>query len=601
MIDQNYIRNFCIIAHIDHGKSTLADRLLEYTGTIQNRKHVAQVLDDMDLERERGITIKAHAIRMEYQVNKQETYELNLVDTPGHVDFSYEVSRSLASVEGSLLIVDAAQGVEAQTISTLYQAIEQDLVIIPVINKIDLPGAQIEDCKHQIMELIGCDEDEIILASAKTGEGIEEIIDAIIKRIPSPTGSPDAPLQALIFDSMYDSYRGALAYIRVFEGTIKQGDAIKFFFNGKTFEAEELGYLVMGRKKVDALYPGEVGYLVSGAKEVKDTRVGDTVTHLKDGAEEPWPGYREVKPMVYAGIYPVENQEFENLRASLDKLALNDASIKYEPESSSALGFGFRCGFLGLLHMEIVQERLEREFDQEIIITVPNVVYRVHTIKGKMIEIESPSKMPEITKIDHFEEPFVDVQILTPPDYIGNVMKLASERRGQLKNTEYLDPSRADIHYLFPLSEIIFDFFDKLKSISRGYASLDYEFHGYIKSKLVKLDIMINGEPVDALSTIIHQENAHEYGKKLCSRLRKLIPRQLYEVILQAAIGSNIISRETVKALRKNVTAKCYGGDISRKRKLLEKQKAGKKRMKQVGRIEIPQDAFLAVLSVDDS
>ena len=601
MIDQNYIRNFCIIAHIDHGKSTLADRLLEYTGTIQNRKHVAQVLDDMDLERERGITIKAHAIRMEYQVNKQETYELNLVDTPGHVDFSYEVSRSLASVEGSLLIVDAAQGVEAQTISTLYQAIEQDLVIIPVINKIDLPGAQIEDCKHQIMELIGCDEDEIILASAKTGEGIEEIIDAIIKRIPSPTGSPDAPLQALIFDSMYDSYRGALAYIRVFEGTIKQGDAIKFFFNGKTFEAEELGYLVMGRKKVDALYPGEVGYLVSGAKEVKDTRVGDTVTHLKNGAEEPWPGYREVKPMVYAGIYPVENQEFENLRTSLEKLALNDASIKYEPETSSALGFGFRCGFLGLLHMEIVQERLEREFDQEIIITVPNVVYRVNTIKGKMIEIESPSKMPLLTEIDHFEEPFVDVQIITPPDYIGNIMKLASERRGQLKNTEYLDPSRADIHYLFPLSEIIFDFFDKLKSISRGYASLDYEFHGYIKSKLVKLDIMINGEPVDALSTIIHQENAHEYGKKLCSRLRKLIPRQLYEVILQAAIGSNIISRETVKALRKNVTAKCYGGDISRKRKLLEKQKAGKKRMKQVGRIEIPQDAFLAVLSVDDS
>jgi GTP-binding protein LepA len=600
MKDQKFIRNFCIIAHIDHGKSTLADRLLEYTGTIDRRKLVDQVLDNMDLERERGITIKAHAIHMEYKASDGNKYELNLIDTPGHVDFSYEVSRSLAAAEGALLIVDAAQGVEAQTISNLYQAIEQDLVIIPIINKIDLPNAQVEQVKHQIMELIGCDEEEIILASAKTGVGVEEILEAIIHRIPPPSGDPNAPLRALIFDSMFDPYRGAIAYIRVVDGRIKKGDKIRFFNTDQEYEVEELGYLVLGQVPQSELNAGEVGYLVSGAKEIKHIRVGDTITLAVKGASSPLPGYREIKPMVFAGIYPVENQDYDDLRSALEKLALNDASLRFEPETSTALGFGFRCGFLGLLHMEIVQERLEREFGQEIIITVPNVVYRVIKKNGDVVEIENPKDMPDAVEIDHFEEPYMHVQIITPPEYIGNIMKISNERRAILQNTEYIDPSRADIHYLFPLSEIIFDFFDKLKSVSRGYASLDYEFHGYLKSDLVKLDILINGDPVDALSTIVHKDKAYHYGRKLCQKLRKLIPRQMFEVIIQAAVGSRIIARESVKPLRKNVLAKCYGGDITRKRKLLEKQKEGKKRMKQIGRVEVPQEAFLAVLSVDE-
>lgn len=600
MFDQKYIRNFCIIAHIDHGKSTLADRLLEYTGTIDRRKLVDQVLDSMDLERERGITIKAHAIHMEYKAGDGQVYELNLIDTPGHVDFSYEVSRSLAAAEGALLLVDAAQGVEAQTISNLYQAIEQDLVIIPVINKIDLPNAQVEQVSNQIMELLGCDENEIILASAKTGIGIEEILEAIVQRIPPPKGNPDGPLRALIFDSVFDPYRGAIAYIRVVDGSLKKGDEILFFNTGKAYEVEETGYLILQKVPREVLTCGEVGYVVSGAKEIKDVRVGDTITLAKNGAAEPLPGYKAVKPMVYAGIYPVENQDFEDLRQALDKLALNDAALKYEPETSSALGFGFRCGFLGLLHMEIVQERLEREFGQEIIVTVPNVVYRVVLKNGKAIEIENPRDLPSPAEIDYFEEPYMHVQIITPPEFIGNIMKISNERRAILRNTEYIDPSRADIHYLFPLAEIIFDFFDKLKSVSRGYASLDYEFHGYMKSDLVKLDILINGEPVDALSTIVHKDKAYTYGRKLCSKLRELIPRQMFEVVIQAAIGSRVIARETIKPLRKNVLAKCYGGDITRKRKLLEKQKEGKKRMKQIGRVEIPQEAFLAVLSVDE-
>ncbi|GAB4173472.1 MAG: translation elongation factor 4 [Calditrichia bacterium] len=600
MNNQQHIRNFCIIAHIDHGKSTLADRMLEMTKTIDKRKLVDQVLDSMDLERERGITIKAHAIRMSYQSGDGVEYELNLIDTPGHVDFSYEVSRSLAAAEGALLVVDAAQGVEAQTISNLYQAIEQDLVIIPVINKIDLPNAQVDSVKHQIMELIGCDEDEIILASAKTGLGVDEILEAIINRIPAPHGKEDEPLRALIFDSVFDPYRGVIAYIRVFDGTVKKGDKIRFFNTEYHAEVEELGYLVLGQRPQQQLQTGEVGYLVCGAKEIKHIRVGDTITFSRDGAAEPLPGYREIKPMVFAGIYPVENQQYDDLRTALEKLSLNDASLKYEPETSTALGFGFRCGFLGLLHMEIVQERLEREFDQEIIVTVPNVVYKVIKKDGTVLEIENPKDMPGWVEVDHMEEPFMHVQIITPPDYIGNIMKISNERRAILQNTEYIDPSRADIHYLFPLSEIIFDFFDKLKSVSRGYASLDYEFHGYIKSDLVKLDILINGDPVDALSTIVHKDKAYSFGRRLCQKLRKLIPRQMYEVIIQAAIGSKIIARETIKPLRKNVLAKCYGGDITRKRKLLEKQKEGKKRMKQIGRVEVPQEAFLAVLSVDD-
>ncbi len=595
----NNIRNFCIIAHIDHGKSTLADRLLEYTHTLSQRELKEQVLDDMDLERERGITIKAHFIRMDYRQGNGEAYIFNLIDTPGHVDFSYEVSRSLAAAEGALLLVDAAQGVEAQTISNLYHAVENDLVIIPVINKIDLPGAQIESVKHQLMELIGCDESEIILASAKTGVGVPEIVDAIIKRIPPPGGNEQEPLQALIFDSSFDNYRGVVAAIRVFHGNLNEGDHIKFFATNESFEVEELGTMRLKRVRKKQLSTGEVGYLICGAKNVRDIHVGDTVTHSKNSASKALPGYRKVKPMVYSGIYPVVSQEFEDLRTSLEKLVLNDSALQYEPETSTALGFGFRVGFLGLLHMEIVQERLEREFGQSIIITTPNVVYQVTTTDGKVTMIDNPTLMPDPGRIEKIEEPYIRAQIITPPDFIGNVMKVAMERRGILKNTAYIDPSRADIHYEFPLSEVIFDFFDKLKSVSRGYASLDYEFAGYRESDLVKLDILINGEPLDALSTIVHKDRAFDQGKSLCTKLRRLIPRQMFEVIIQAGIGHKIIARESIKPLRKNVLAKCYGGDITRKRKLLEKQKEGKKRMKQVGRVEIPQEAFLAVLSAD--
>jgi GTP-binding protein LepA len=593
------IRNFCIIAHIDHGKSTLADRLLEYTHTLYGRELKEQVLDAMDLERERGITIKAHFIRMDHKHTDGKDYIFNLIDTPGHVDFSYEVSRSLAAAEGALLLVDAAQGVEAQTISNLYHAIENDLVIIPIINKVDLPSAQIESVKHQIMELIGCDESEIVLASAKTGLGTEDVVDAIIHRIPAPGGSRDEPLQALIFDSSFDNYRGVVALIRVYDGSITVGDKIKFFATQESFEVEEVGILRLKRVKRKTLHTGEVGYLICGAKDVRDIRVGDTVTQLKQGIDKPLPGYRAVKPMVYSGIYPVNNQDFEDLRTSLEKLVLNDSALQYEPETSTALGFGFRVGFLGLLHMEIVQERLEREFNQNIIVTTPNVVYQVHTSDGKILTIENPTKMPEAVRIDKIEEPYIKSQIVTPPEYIGNVMKISNERRGILKNTSYIDPSRADIEYEFPLSEVIFDFFDKLKSVSRGYASLDYEFAGYREAKLIKLDILINGEPLDALSTIVHKDRAFDQGKTLCTKLRKLIPRQMFEVVIQASIGNKVIARESVQALRKNVLSKCYGGDVTRKRKLLEKQKEGKKRMKQVGRVEIPQEAFLAVLSPD--
>ncbi len=594
------IRNFCIIAHIDHGKSTLADRLLEFTGALENRQMQSQVLDNMELERERGITIKSHAVRMPYKAPDGREYIFNLVDTPGHVDFSYEVSRTLAAVEGALLLVDASQGVEAQTISNLYQAIDNDLVIIPVINKIDLPGAEVEATKHQIIELIGCGEDEILLTSAKTGLGVEEVVQAIIDRIPSPGGDPDAPLQALIFDSSFDSYRGVIALIRVFNGSIREKDKITFMATRKQFEVEELGYLLLKRFRSHQLSTGEVGYLICGAKNVRDVKVGETVTHTDRPADSPLPGYRSVKPMVFAGIYPVETQEFDNLRSALEKLILNDSSLQYEPETSTALGFGFRCGFLGLLHMEIVQERLEREFGQNIIVTTPNVIYRVTLTDGQVQFVDNPSKMPPAGNVEKLEEPFIDAHIITPPEYIGNIMKLCSEKRGILKNTSYLDPSRADLHYHLPLAEVVFDFYDRLKSVSRGYASLDYEFLGYRESKLVKLDILINGEVLDALSIIVHKDKAYEQGRSLCRKLRKIIPRQMFEVVIQAAIGSKVIARESVKALRKNVLAKCYGGDVTRKRKLLEKQKEGKKRMKQVGRVEIPQEAFLAVLSADE-
>jgi GTP-binding protein LepA len=592
-----YIRNFCIIAHIDHGKSTLADRLLEYTHTLQQRELKQQVLDNMDLERERGITIKAHFVRMHFVYKDGEEYVFNLIDTPGHVDFTYEVSRSLAACEGALLLVDAAQGVEAQTISNLYHALENDLVIIPVINKIDLASAQVETVKHQITELIGCDEKEILLCSAKTGQGVEEIIEAIIHLIPSPAGKAENPLQALVFDSSFDNYRGVVALVRVFNGMINERDKIRFFASKQEFEVEELGIMRLRRVRTKHLTNGEVGYLICGAKNVRDIKVGDTATHAKNGSIQGLPGYKTVKPMVYSGIYPVLSQEFENLRSSLEKLALNDSALQYEPETSTALGFGFRCGFLGLLHMEIVQERLEREFGQTIIVTTPNVVYRLTLSNGSIQFIENPSKMPEAVKIDKIEEPYIIAQIITPPEYIGSIMKISNERRGILKNTSYIDPSRADLHYYFPLSEVIFDFFDKLKSVSRGYASLDYEFADYRESQLVRLDMLINGEPLDALSTIVHKEKAYEQGRSLCTKLRKLIPRQMFEVVIQASIGNKIIARESIQALRKNVLAKCYGGDITRKRKLLEKQKEGKKRMKQVGQVQIPQAAFLAVLS----
>ncbi len=599
----NQIRNFCIIAHIDHGKSTLADRLLEFTGRITKRDLTTnQVLDDMDLEQERGITIKLHAIQMEYKAKNGETYTLNLIDTPGHVDFTYEVSRSLAACEGAILVVDASQGVEAQTISNLYLAIDSGLEIIPVMNKIDLPSAatMMDTVRDEVIGLMGCKDEEIIRASAKAGIGIEDILEAVVNRIPAPKGDPEKPLRALIFDSKFDAYRGAVAYVRVVDGVLKEKEKIKFINNGNIAEVEECGVLYMNKSRTKELTAGNVGYVIAGLKNVRDTKVGDTITTQYHGATEALAGYKVVKPMVFSGLYPTNSDEFAELRDSLEKLALNDSSLIYVPESSGALGFGFRCGFLGLLHMEIIQERLEREFNQSLITTVPNVEFRVILTSGEMITVDNPADMPDPTKIERVEEPFIKAQIITPTEYIGNIMKLATDRRGIWKDTSYLDPTRADLTYEFPLSEIIFDFYDKLKSLTRGYASLDYEYLDYRESNLVKLDILLNTEQVDALSTIVHHDKAFETGKKLCVKLKELIHRQMFEVAIQAAIGSKIIARTSISAMRKNVIAKCYGGDISRKRKLLEKQKEGKKRMKQVGRVELPQEAFLAVLKMGD-
>ncbi len=595
------IRNFCIIAHIDHGKSTLADRLLEVTKTLAyNQMSTAQVLDDMDLERERGITIKSHAVQMRYNAVDGREYVLNLIDTPGHVDFSYEVSRSLAACEGALLVVDATQGVEAQTIANLYLAIEAGLEIIPVINKIDLPSSDVEGVAQQIIDLIGVDRSDILQVSAKAGLGIDELMEAIVARVPAPADNRTMPLRALIFDSVFDAYRGAVAYIRIVDGVLRKGDRVRFFANDKIFTADEIGTMSLKRNPSDRLEAGNVGYMICSIKDVKDTKVGDTVTLAETPADEALAGYKDVKPMVFSGLYPVESNEFEDLRESLEKLSLNDASLVYTPETSVALGFGFRCGFLGLLHMEIIQERLEREYNVNIITTVPNVEYRVVQSDGLLVEVDNPSKMPDATKINWIEEPYVSMQIITMSDYIGNIMKLGMERRGEYKNTDYLDTSRVNIHFEFPLAEVVFDFHDKLKSISKGYASMDYEYIGYRRSDLVKLDVLLNGEPVDALSSIVHRSKSYEWGRKLCQKLKGIIPRQMYEVAIQAAIGSRVIARETISAMRKNVLAKCYGGDISRKRKLLEKQKEGKKRMKQVGRVEVPQEAFLAVLNIDE-
>lgn len=597
---QSNIRNFCIIAHIDHGKSTLADRLLETTHTVASRDMTKQVLDDMELEQERGITIKLHAIQLNYKADDKQDYILNLIDTPGHVDFTYEVSRSLAACEGALLVVDASQGIEAQTVSNLYLAVDADLTIIPIINKIDLPSAEIDKVKKQIIELIGCDDKDIILASAKTDIGTPDILEAIVKRIPPPEIESEKPLRALVFDATFDIYRGIIVYLRIFEGTLKQGDKIKFFATDISSEAEEIGILKMDRRKTKNLESGNVGYLITGIKEIKQLLVGDTIINVSNPPVNPLPGYKKIKPMVYSGIYPSASEDFENLRDALTKLKTNDAALIYEPETSSALGFGFRCGFLGLLHMEITQERLEREYDQTIVTTVPNVEYKVYKTDGEVVEVDNPSVMPPPGAIEHVEEPYIAAQIITPTEFMGNIMKLANDRRGIFKSTTYLDPTKIDLQFEFPLSEIIFDFHDKMKSISKGYASLDYEFLDYRESDLVKLDILLNGDPVDALSSIVHRSKSIDWGRKLCTKLRKLIPRQMFEVVIQAAIGAKIISRETIKAMRKNVIAKCYGGDISRKRKLLEKQKEGKKRMKQVGAVQIPQEAFLAVLSIED-
>ncbi|MFD1188100.1 translation elongation factor 4 [Pontibacter rugosus] len=591
------IRNFCIIAHIDHGKSTLADRLLEYTQTVAEREMQHQLLDNMDLERERGITIKSHAIQMNFPY-KGEEYVLNLIDTPGHVDFSYEVSRSIAACEGALLIVDSSQGIEAQTISNLYLAIGNDLEIIPVLNKIDLPHAMPEEVSDQIIELIGCEREDIIHASGKAGIGIEEILNAICDRIPAPKGDPEAPLQALIFDSVFNSYRGIEVYFRIFNGTLKKGEKVKFINTGKTYEADEIGVLKLNQESRQVMGAGNVGYLISGIKNAKEVKVGDTITHV-DKPGIGIQGFEDVKPMVFAGIYPVETSEYEELRSSMEKLQLNDASLVWEPETSAALGFGFRCGFLGMLHMEIVQERLEREFDMTVITTVPSVQFHAYTTKEAMVKVNAPSEMPEPNYIDHIEEPFIKAQIISKSEFVGPIITLCMDKRGILKNQTYLTSDRVEMTFEMPLAEIVFDFFDKLKTISRGYASLDYELIGFRPSNMVKLDIMLNGEKVDALSAIVHRDKAYDWGKRLCEKLRELLPRQMFEIAIQAAIGQKIISRETVKAMRKNVLAKCYGGDISRKRKLLEKQKKGKKRMRQVGNVEIPQEAFLAVLKLD--
>lgn len=597
------IRNFCIIAHIDHGKSTLADRLLQLTGSVDEREMQNQVLDNMDLERERGITIKSHAIQMNYTYQPHgatapEQYVFNLIDTPGHVDFSYEVSRSIAACEGALLVVDAAQGVEAQTISNLYLAIEHDLEIIPVLNKIDLPGAMIEEVSDQIIELIGCAPEDIIHASAKEGIGVPEILEAIVRRVPAPKGDPDAPLQAMIFDSVFNSFRGVEVYFRVFNGQISKGDKVKFVNTGKTYGADEIGILEIRQSPRDTIKAGNVGYLISGIKVAKEVKVGDTITHVSRPTAAV-SGFEDVKPMVFAGIYPVETSEFEELRASMEKLQLNDASLVWEPETSAALGFGFRCGFLGMLHMEIVQERLEREFDMTVITTVPSVKFHAIMSNGEIRDVSAPSEMPNPVELSHIEEPYIRAQIITKADYIGNIIELCMDKRGVIKNQVFLTQNRVELTFELPLAEIVFDFFDKLKTISRGYASLDYHPIGYRQSSMVKLDIMLNGDPVDALSAIVHRDKAYDWGKRLCEKLRALLPRQMFEIAIQAAIGQKIIARESVKALRKNVIAKCYGGDISRKRKLLEKQKKGKKRMRQVGNVEIPQEAFMAVLKLD--
>ena len=591
-----HIRNFCIIAHIDHGKSTLADRLLEYTQTIKVTE--GQMLDDMDLEKERGITIKSHAIQMEYTY-KGEKYVLNLIDTPGHVDFSYEVSRSIAACEGALLVVDASQGVQAQTISNLYMALENDLEIIPVMNKCDMDSAMPDEVEDEIVDLLGCKREEIIRASGKTGLGVEEILDAVIERIPHPEGDEEAPLQALIFDSVFNSFRGIIAYFKIENGVIRKGDKVKFFNTGKEYDADEIGVLKMDMVPRNELRTGDVGYIISGIKTSKEVKVGDTITHIARPCAKAIEGFEEVKPMVFAGLYPIDAEDYENLRASLEKLQLNDASLTFMPESSVALGFGFRCGFLGLLHMEIVQERLDREFDMNVITTVPNVSYKVYDKQGEVKEVHNPSGMPEITLIDHIEEPFIRASIITTTNYIGPIMTLCLGKRGELIKQEYISGNRVEIFYDIPLGEIVIDFYDKLKSISKGYASFDYHMNGFRPSKLIKLDILLNGEPVDALSTLTHVDNAETFGRRMCEKLKELIPRQQFDIAIQAAIGAKIIARETVKQLRKDVTAKCYGGDVSRKRKLLEKQKKGKKRMKQIGNVEVPQKAFLAVLKLD--
>ncbi|MEE4198591.1 MAG: translation elongation factor 4 [Bacteroidales bacterium] len=594
----DHIRNFCIIAHIDHGKSTLADRLLQATNSVSEREYKDQLLDSMDLERERGITIKSHAIQMKHTFEGKD-YVLNLIDTPGHVDFSYEVSRSIASCEGALLIVDATQGVQAQTISNVFLAMEHDLHIIPIMNKMDLDAAMPDEVKDQIIELIGCDESEIIAASGKTGQGVDEILKAIITKVPHPVGNAEEPLQALIFDSVFNPYRGIEAFFKIQNGTIRKGDLVKFMATGKQYNADEIGVLKLKQEPRNELKAGDVGYIISGIKTAKEVKVGDTITHVERPCGKAISGFENVKPMVYAGIYPVDADDYEDLREAMEKLQLNDASLTFEPESSAALGFGFRCGFLGLLHMEIVQERLDREFDMDVITTVPNVSYKVYQKKGEVSEVHNPSGLPEVTYIDYIEEPYIRAQIISKTDYIGGVMKLCIDKRGILKNQIYLPNDRVEVTFVMPLAEIVFDFYDKLKSISRGYASFDYQQVGYDKANLVRLDILLNGEMVDALSTLIHRDNAYSFGRRMCEKLKELIPRQQFDIAIQAAIGAKIIARETVKAVRKDVTAKCYGGDITRKRKLLEKQKKGKKRMRQVGNVEVPQQAFMAVLKLD--
>jgi GTP-binding protein LepA len=594
----DHLRNFCIIAHIDHGKSTLADRLIQKTATIALRDFQDQVLDNMDLERERGITIKSHAIQMIHE-HEGKKYTLNLIDTPGHVDFSYEVSRSIAACEGALLIVDATQGIQAQTISNLYQALEHDLEIIPVMNKMDMDSAMPDEVRDQIIDLIGCKNEDIIEASGKTGMGVDEIMEAIINRIPPPKGDPDAPLQALIFDSVFNNFRGIYAYFRIFSGSIKKGDKVKFFATKKEYEADEIGVLRLKPEPRNELKTGDVGYIISGIKTSKEVKVGDTITHVEEPCKKAIAGFEDVKPMVFAGIYPVDADDYEDLRASIEKLQLNDASLTFVPESSAALGFGFRCGFLGLLHMEIIQERLDREFNMDVITTVPNVSYKVHTTKDGIIDVHNPSGLPEVTYVDSIEEPYISAQIISKSDFVGSIMTLCLDKRGVLKNQVYLTSDRVELTFEMPLAEIVFDFYDKLKSISKGYASFDYYQSGWAKADLVRLDVLLNGEMVDALSTLIHRANAYDFGRRMCVKLKELIPRQQFDIAIQAAIGAKVIARETVKAVRKDVTAKCYGGDITRKRKLLEKQKKGKKRMRQVGNVEIPQSAFMAVLKLD--